>query len=77
MQTAMDFQYNLHFSPVLQGHPRELRSELCTRCPRAEVAIFEGSEVSEGSWLIAVAFSSVRNVEAVMKASLFSVYQLL
>ena len=33
------------------------------------------AEVSEESWFIAAAFLSVRNVKAVMKASLFSVYQ--
>ena len=31
----------------------------------------KAAEVSEKSWLIAVAISSVRNVEAVMKVSLF------
>ena len=62
--------------PKCGGKHRGLARDV-TACHRAEVAIFEGSEVSEVSWLIAVAFSSVRNVEAVMKASLFSVYQLL
>ena len=35
----------------------------------------KAAEVSEKSWLIAVAISSVRNVEAVMKVSLFFFFQ--